>query len=112
MLNALISSDNCSLMQNKKYNDVIKLSPTKILTLLYLNNRALPFSLREDAILGIKLCISIFTKFELTIHTRKEGKTSKTKALLFLSTLTLKRWHCNFSGNLLMESDNSKNILD
>lgn len=71
------------------------MSLTTILILLYIDDRAIPFISRQDAILGLKLCIDVFAKFGLIIHTGTKKKTSKTKAVFFPGTNTIHWWRRN-----------------
>jgi len=50
---------------------------------LYIDDAAIPFASRDDAIRGLKIYIKIFAKFELTIHTGTKEKKLKTRGVFF-----------------------------
>ena len=81
-----------ALIRKHGVSDMMKMDPIALLILLYLDDGAIPFASRRDATIGTKLCIDVMSKFGLIIHTRTAKKESKTKAVFFSSTLTIKRW--------------------
>ena len=72
----------------KKYNihNISKMDCILLLLLLYVDNRAIPFGSRSDAVLGTKIIINIFTKQGLIPYTGTKEKESKTKAVFFPGT--------------------------
>ena len=63
---------------------------TMLVMLLCIDNGAIPFSLKCDAILGTKIIKRVFARIGLTIYTGAGNKISKTKAVFFPSTGTIK----------------------
>ena len=52
-----------------------------MLILLHMDEGATPFGSRRDAIIGTQTCIDTMAKFGLIVHTEKDRKESKTKAI-------------------------------
>ena len=92
ILEAQISeSTREALIRKYIVSDMMKMDSTALLILLYLDDGAIPFSSERDATVGTKICIGILSKIRLIVHTGTEIKESKTKAIFFPSTLTIKR---------------------
>ena len=73
-----------AMLRKPNITDVGACSLTTILILLCIDDGAIPFASRRDATLGMKLCIDMFRKFGLIIHTGTKEKDSKTKAVFSL----------------------------
>lgn len=71
-----------------------------LLILLCMDDGALLFYSRKDAIIGSQICIEAMAKFRPIVHAGKIDKESKTKAMLFPSTKTLKCQRFNKSSTL------------
>ena len=73
--------------------EIIKLAT---FILLHIDDGAISFSLREDMILGIKICITKMAKSRLTAYARSKENSSKMKVMLIPSASTLHRQQCPF----------------
>jgi len=83
-------SNDC--IRPKNYSNTNKNQSITIFILLFMDDGALPFGSREDAIIGTRICIQTLEKFGLVVHTGNDGKRSKTEAMFIPSTITLQRW--------------------
>ena len=109
ILEAQISDSTTeALIRKHGVSDMMKMDPIALLILLYLDDGAIPFASRRDATVGTKLCTDVMSKFGLIIHTGTAEKESKTKAVFFPSTLTIKRWRKN-SQFLSLKSNGTTN---
>ena len=93
-----VSISNECVIRKHKPNQIATMDHLALLILLYMDDGALPFCSRKDAIIGSQICIEVMAKFGLIVHTGKIGKESKTKAMFFPGTKTLKRWRVNKSS--------------
>ena len=77
----------------KKHNihDISKIDHISFLSMLYVDDGAIPFGSRSDAVLGTKIIIDIFTKYGLIPHTGTKEKESKTKAVFIPRTHTIRK---------------------
>lgn len=91
------------MLRKHNITNIGKYSLTTILILLYIDDDAILFASRRDAILGIKLCIDVFKKFRLTIHTGTKKKASKMKAVFFPGTGTIQQWRRNAQNHKEIE---------
>ena len=73
------NSEECVIRKHKN-SQVEKMDHLALLILLYMDDGALPFCSRDDAIIGTQLCVDVMSKFGLTVHTGTKNKKSKTKA--------------------------------
>ena len=80
-------SDECVIRKHKP-TQVATMDHLVLLILMCMDDGALPFCSRNDAIIGTQICIEVMTKFGLIVHAGKIGKESKTKAMLFPGTKT------------------------
>ena len=85
ILNAFMSSSENCVIKKQRCTNISKLSTTAILILLCLDDGALYFGSRDDVVLGTQLCIDVFAKFGLIIHTGKRGRCQKLKRCSFLA---------------------------
>jgi len=85
-----------------------------IFILLYIDDGVLPFSSRDNMILGTKNCISIIAKFRLIVYTRSKEKSSKTEAMFIPSISILHRWwySLRISDPSNEQSKESSDIID
>ena len=84
-----------AMLRKHNITNIGAYSLTTILILLYIDDGAIPFASRRDVILGMKLCINVFRRFGLVVHTGTKEKDSKTKAVFFPGTSTIQRWRRN-----------------
>ena len=66
---------------------------TEIISLFtHIDDGAVMFKNRDDAIKGCNMICNIMAKWGLTVHVGRDGKKSKTEAMLILSTNEIKEW--------------------
>ena len=105
--------------------DLDQLSLAELLALFYVDDGAMIYSLRQDMINGTKIAISTFAKFGLIVYFGTNKKASKTEAVFFPSTITLKKWRnkamenriandtCNNNSIMLKNNNNTTiNLLN
>ena len=107
ILKVLVSSSLDSTIRKHSNGDINNMSLTMLLMLLFMDDGAIPFNSRQDALIGIKIIKKVFNRFGLTIHSGFGKKKSKTKTVFFPSTKTIKRWRYNSNDFMLNSSDTS-----
>ena len=85
------SADDIAIRKHTTFQ-VLKLSCLEFVILLHMDYGALIFVTRRDTIRRPQLFINVLTKFGLIVHTEKGDKISKTKAVFFPNTTTIRRW--------------------
>lgn len=112
ILDVYVTTERIDAMLRKhNITNIENYSLTAILILLYIDDGAIPFASRRDAILGLRLCIEVFKKFGLIVHVGSKEKSSKTKAVFFPGTNTIRRWRINSQSLLDISSNQPDNDL-
>ena len=74
------------------YNSRRSLTKDEVFLLLYMNDGALIFTNRSDAILGSKIAFTQMERMGMNMHVGKGEKISKTEGMFFSSRETMQIW--------------------
>ena len=80
--------------------------------LLYVDDRALNFNSRLDAILGTEIIFEQLARLSQKMYIGTNKKISKTKAVYFTSRSKIKSWIEEYESTILQLSTEENNIVD